>query len=87
MMKNARRGKNWDGAEKEVMGKRSAEEPANFAVSPIDRYVSKFEILIYFIIEMHVIYNFCSLNPLHIFAWTTIMHIINHSRLLMKRTR
>ena len=33
MMKNARRGKNWDGAEKEVMGKRSAKEPANFAVS------------------------------------------------------
>ena len=45
MMKNARRGKNWDGAEKGVMGKRSAEEPVNFAVSPIDRYVSKFEIL------------------------------------------
>ena len=44
MMKNARRGKNWDGAEKEVMVKQSAEEPANFAVSPIDRYVSKFEI-------------------------------------------
>ena len=45
MMKNARRGKNRDGAEKEVMDKRSAEEPANFAVSPIDRYASKFEIL------------------------------------------
>ena len=45
MMKNARRGKNWAGAEKEVMGKRSAKEPANFAVSPIDRYVPKFEIL------------------------------------------
>ena len=45
MMKNARRGKNWDGAEKEVMGKRSAKEPANFVVSSIDRYVSKSEIL------------------------------------------
>ena len=45
MMKNVRHGKNQDGAEKEVMGIRSAKEPANFAVSPIDRYVSKFEIL------------------------------------------
>ena len=45
MMKNARRGKNWDGAEKEVMDKRSAGEPANFAVSSINRYVWKFEIL------------------------------------------
>ena len=57
MMKNARGGKNWDGAEKEVMVKQSAEEPANFAVSPIDRYVSKFKI-IYFIIEMHILFFF-----------------------------
>ncbi len=42
MMKTVRHGKNQDGAEKEVMGIRSAKEPANFAVSSNDPCVLKY---------------------------------------------